>query len=314
MTTAGSDPSALTILVTGASGFIGTRLCRSLVAGNRVHAVSRRAGTWHHEHLHWQALDLTDLDATRRVVNEVGADVIFHLCSYPHGERDLSMVPRTLHGEVVPTVNVLVAAVEAGCRRLVTSGSMEEPLAGEAPASPYAAAKSASRGYARMFHLLYSLPVVGTRIFMTYGPGQASKYLIPHSIGQMLSGDVLRIASPERLVDWIYVDDVVHGLRVAATAPGLEGQSVDLGSGTTVAIRDLVEKLRRMVNPHAAVEFGTVPARVEQPRVADVATTTALTGWRPRVSLDAGLELTVQACYGSAGTPSHGHAHLPGRS
>ena len=131
MTTSGPDLSAQTVLVTGASGFIGTHLCRSLAAENRVHAVSRRAATWEHEHLQWHTLDLTDLDATRRVLAEVRADVVFHLCSYPHGERDISMVPRTLHGEVVPAVNVLIAAVEAECRRLVMAGSMEEPMPGK---------------------------------------------------------------------------------------------------------------------------------------------------------------------------------------
>ena len=147
-----------------------------------------------------------------------------------------------------------------------------------------------------MFHQVYRLPVVGTRIFMTYGPGQASKYLIPHCVGRMLNGEVLRIASPDRLVDWIYVNDVVDGLRAVATAPGLEGQSVDLGSGTSLTIRQLVEKLRQMLNPQAAVEFGTIPARaLEQVRVADVATTTELTGWRPKVSLDVGLEVTARA-------------------
>jgi nucleoside-diphosphate-sugar epimerase len=73
-----------------------------------------------------------------------------------------------------------------------------------------------------MFHHLYRFPIVMTRIFMVYGPGQPIKTLIPHSITRMLPDETLSIGSPERKVDWIYGDDLVRGLLAVASTPGSE--------------------------------------------------------------------------------------------
>jgi UDP-glucose 4-epimerase len=291
------------VLITGASGFIGLHLCRALLgSGNEVHALSRSEPKISDARLHWHKVNLTDSESTRRAFARIRADLVWHLCSYAQGERELALVLPTFRGEVETTINVLVSATESGCRRLVMAGSLEESDPRDVPSSPYAAAKAASRTYARMFHQLYGLPVVMTRIFMTYGPGQSLKKLIPHSIDCMLRGQPLKIASPRRKVDWLYVEDVVRGLLAVAAAPHLEGKSVDLGSGELVEICDVVLRIQRLVNPSASVEFGASPERaLEQVRCADSASTYALTGWRPTISLDAGLTRTVDSHGRSSG-------------
>jgi UDP-glucose 4-epimerase len=156
----------------------------------------------------------------------------------------------------VATINLLTSVAEISCRRLVMAGSLEETDVGEIPSSPYAAAKSAGRGYARMFYRLYGVPIAVTRIFMTYGPGQSAKKLVAHAVGCLLRGETLKIASPSRKVDWIYVEDVVQGLLAIGLAPGLAGKSVDIGCGELVEIRDVVLRLQRMINSNAKVLFG----------------------------------------------------------
>jgi UDP-glucose 4-epimerase len=289
------DVSGRRVLVTGATGFIGQHLCRRLLDGAaEVHALCRSNPIASDGFLCWHNVDLTNLEATRKVFAKVHADLVFHLASYAQGERERELVVPTFLGELQTTINVLISLSEIGCTRLVTAGSLEEPRSADAPSSPYAAAKAASRAYARMFHRLYGLPVVMTRIFMTYGPGQSPKKLIPHSIAGMRRGDPLKIASPGRRVDWIYVEDVVDGLLAGAIAEGLEGSSIDLGSGGLVEIRDLICRVRNLVNPAALIEFGALPERAfEQVCSADTGRTYALTGWRPEVSLDAGLARTV---------------------
>ncbi len=288
-------PQSHRVLITGASGFIGSHLCGELLRrGHEVHAVSRSRPVVFGERLIWHPVDLTDERSTRKTIAGIGADLIFHLCSHAQGERELPFVLPTFRNEVQTTINVLTSAVETGCNRLVMAGSLEEPAPGEVPASPYAAAKASSRQYASMFHRLYGLPVVQTRIFMTYGPGQSQKKLIMHCIKTLRQGGRLAIASPNRKVDWIYVDDVVCGLLAVATTPGLEGKSVDLGSGEVVTIRDLVINLRQLINPNAVVEFGSSPWNdVEMVRRADATTTRTLTGWRCIVPLGEGLARTV---------------------
>jgi nucleoside-diphosphate-sugar epimerase len=283
------------VLITGASGFIGLHLCRKLLEkGNEVHALCRSEPSVFERRFNWHKVDLTDLGSTRKVFGEIRPDMVFHLCSHAEGERELSLVLPTFQGELTATVNVLLSLAETGCSRVIMAGSLEESRPGEIPSSPYAAAKAASRAYASMFHQLYKLPVVMTRIFMAYGPGQSQKKLIPHSIISMIEGRPLKIASPARKVDWIYVEDLVLGLLTAAVTPGLEGKSIDLGSGEMIEIQDVVRRIRQIVNPRAYVEFGAISERAaEQVCRADAATTYALTGWHPATSLEAGLEKTV---------------------
>jgi nucleoside-diphosphate-sugar epimerase len=209
----------------------------------------------------------------------------------------------TFQANLASTVNLLVAVRDAGCRRLVLAGSMEEPEpdAGSlpVPASPYAAAKGAASAYARMFHALYGLPVVTARLFMVYGPGQRDLgKLVPHVATSLLRGERPRLSSGRRPVDWIYVDDVVDGLAALATAPGIEGERLDLGSGELVTVREVAERLAAIVRADgAAAELGVgeLPDRpLETVRRADVERTRELTGWRPKVSLDEGLRRTYE--------------------
>jgi nucleoside-diphosphate-sugar epimerase len=181
---------------------------------------------------------------------------------------------------------------------VVLTGSLAEPEIenGEKfPSAPYAAAKWASSGYARMFHALYKLPVTIARVFMVYGPGQLDvTKLIPHATLSMLQGYRPKISSGGRLVDWIYVSDVVDGFIALANATDVDGATVDLGSGSLVSIRTIVQQLARLIGGGADAEFGALPDRPLEPiRLAKTAETLARIGWKPQVSLQEGLECTV---------------------
>jgi nucleoside-diphosphate-sugar epimerase len=184
------------------------------------------------------------------------------------------------------------------CPRIVLAGSMEEPALGSpatVPSSPYAAAKWAASGYAQMFHALYSLPVATLRIFMVYGPGQQEPTrLVPYVIRSLLRGEPPRLTSGTRAIDWVYVDDVVEAFVLTALARGVEGATVDIGSGSTLTIRELVEKIAAMVNPRIAPIFGALPDRpLETSNVADAGRAEELLGWRPVTTIDDGLRITL---------------------
>ncbi|MCP4659384.1 MAG: NAD(P)-dependent oxidoreductase [bacterium] len=291
------DLSGRTVLVTGASGFIGSHLCRQLAAaGADVHATSRQARSG--SGLHWHRLDVADRHAVDELITTTRPEVIFHLASYVAGSRDQEAVLLTFDANLAGTIYLLDAASRVGCRRFIQVGSLEEPAVGEpvaTPASPYAAAKAAASGYCRMFHALYGTPVVLARLFMVYGPAQQDlKKLIPYVILSLLRGRELKLSSGTRPVDWVYVEDVVDGLLRAARVEGLEGKRVDLGSGTLVPIRTVVEKLYRLLAPAGEPPFGTLPERpMEQVRAAQVEESEALLGWRPGTSLDQGLLATA---------------------
>jgi nucleoside-diphosphate-sugar epimerase len=209
-------------------------------------------------------------------------------------------VSPSFHDNLVASVNILIAASEIGCKRILTTGSMEEPdqlcNAYSIPRSPYAAAKWAGSMYARMFHELYQLPVVILHVFMVYGPIQKDiKKLIPYVILSLLRGKTPELASGQRLVDWIYVTDVVSGLIAAALAPSIEGKTLDLGSGELISIKHIVEKLVELVNPTIIPRFGALPERLhESARKADINQTKNLSHWKPEITLDAGLRETIK--------------------
>jgi len=283
-------------LVTGASGFLGSNLCRCLLdAGAEVHATSRAARTG--DRLRWWQSDLASEGAARTLLREIRPDVVFHLAGQVSAAPAASLVLPAFHSLLGSTLNLLAAVDEIGCGRVVLTGSLTEPRsAGDdvVPSSPYAAAKWASTAYARMFHALYDTPVVIVRPFMAYGPGQNPEKLVPHVILSLLRGTPPKLASGRWSADWVYVDDVIDGFLLAARGAGIDGKTIDLGSGALTSTREIVEKIVARIDPRAEPQFGAVPDRpAEEVRIADVAAAKAALSWEPRTPLDRGLDQTI---------------------
>jgi len=288
-----------TVLVTGGSGFIGTHVCRRLTeCGGNVHAVSRKYRPQLNEQIRWWQAELSDIAAVRRVLRAVQPQVVFHLASRVVGARELNAVLPTFYDNLVSTVHLLTVAAELGCERIVLASSSEEPDRVDNATfarSPYAAAKYASNIYGRTFYRLFELPVVMPRIFMTYGPDQKDQQkLVPFVVRHLLRDESPRLTSGHRKADWIYVDDVVEGLLKAAVTPGIEGSTFDLGTGSLVSVREIVERIAQIVGSSAELVFGTIPDRpYEQERAADTHFMSDKVGFQPAVSLKEGLASTI---------------------
>jgi len=284
-------------LVTGASGFIGSALARRLCEmGVRVTGVATRQREGLDPEIHWSFGDLADITCVERVMEESSPEVIFHLASHVTGTRERQAVLPAFHSNLASTVNLLTRCQQQGCQRIVLTGSLEEPEGETAvPSSPYAAAKWAASGYARMFHALYDTPVVTARLFMVYGPNQKDvNKLVPYVIRSFLAGEPPRLSSGVREVDWIYVDDVVDAYLALATARGVERETLDIGSGELVTIRKVVDEIHHLMQPGVEPGWGTIPDRpLERIRVARTSETTQRIGWQPKTSLRDGLARTI---------------------
>jgi UDP-glucose 4-epimerase len=148
-----------------------------------------------------------------------------------------------------------------------------------------------------MFHALFGVPAVVLRLFMVYGPGEHVHKLVPYVILSLLRGQAPRLMSGRREIDWVYVEDVVDALLAAAVTPGLEGRTLDVGSGHLITVREIVAELVRLVDSSIEPQFGAVADRpLEQIRTADITATMALLGWKPVTSLEEGLRRTIAWC------------------
>lgn len=274
------------MLVTGATGFIGSHLCPALESrGAQLLRASRSLG-----------MDVADTPLVDRIVANFRPHSIFHLASRVNASRDAAELLPTFRDNVLSTVNLLTAAHRHGVQRVVCMGSLQEPDAIPGPAnSPYAASKQAATAYVRMFASLYGLSVTIARPFMVYGPGQTdTSKVLPHVITRLLEGRPAELSSGQHSFDWVHVRDVVDALLAVHEARDTDGMTVDVGTGQLTSTADVVSSAAALLDSSELLKFGVLPDRAGEPlRHANVEKTMQSIGWRAGIALDEGLRDTV---------------------
>jgi NAD dependent epimerase/dehydratase len=305
------------VAVTGAGGFIGSHLVEALVArGARVRALLRynsRADTGLlrllpadvRDHVDATFGDLRNPEAVTGIVR--GAEVVLHLgalIAIPYSYLHPREVVET---NVLGTLNVLEAVRAAGARRLVHISTSEvygtarqvpiteeHPLQGQ---SPYSASKIGADKIVESYHRSFGVPAVTVRPFNTYGPRQSARAVIPTIITQALAGGPVRLGSLHPTRDFTFVTDTARGMILAAEADGVEGMEINLGNDAEISVKDLAERIITMTGGASTLETDGVRLRptgseVERLR-ADNTRAREHLGWQPEVSLDDGLQRTI---------------------
>ena len=304
-------------LVTGAGGFIGSQLTESLVRGGaRVCAFVRYnsrgdAGLLRQlpqeitSELEIVAGDLRDTAAIDGAV--AGVDVVYHLGAIISIPYSYKHPMETAETNFMGTLNVLLACRAHGVERLVHTSTSEvygtaqftpmdesHPLQGQ---SPYSASKIGADKLVESFYRSYNLPAVTVRPFNTYGPRQSARAVIPTIITQALTSDCIRLGNLDARRDFTYVRDTVDGFLLAAGAPDVLGQELNLGTGADISVGELAAEIVRQIGRPVEVATESERMRPEKSEVQRLLSDNGLArrvlGWEPSYSLEDGLRETI---------------------
>jgi len=305
-------------LITGGAGFIGSHLAETLVkAGHDVVALDNLA-TGKRENLRPASQgpgrltfiegDIRDLATCRRAAE--GADYVLHQAARPSVQRSIEDPILSHDVNLNGGLNVLVAARDAGVKRLVSAssssvyGDRKDPFAPKRedmdlrPKSPYAANKVAMEYYCRVFHQAYGLETVSLRYFNVFGPRQDphSPYaaVIPKFIFALLDGQRPVIFGDGRQSrDFTYITNVVAANLAACSAPGAPGLAINVASGGSHDLLELLDSLQRLTGRRAEPEFRPPRSGDVLASLADLSRARAVLGYEIGVGFDQGLAILV---------------------
>ena len=306
-----------TYVVTGAAGFIGSHIAERLLReGARVRVIDNLL-TGKQANLDVLKSLNGDLSITIGSITEPetlravfqNADFVLHQAALPSVPRSIADPLETHRHCVTGTLNLLIAARDAGVKRVVyaASGAAYGDQAGDtkietmspAPISPYGVAKLTGEYYAAAFSHSYDLETVSLRYFNVFGPRQdpTSSYAaaIPKFITAMLRGERPTIyGDGTQTRDFTYVDNIVQGNLLACKAPRAVGETINLANGGRILINDLVAQLNEIIGTNLApIHSDERPGDIKHSR-ADIAKARDLLGYKPIVSFEAGLSRTVE--------------------
>ncbi len=302
-------------LVTGGAGFIGSHLAEELVRrSHRVRVVDslitgRRRNLDHIPGVEFIEGDLAADGVAEQAVR--GIDYVLHQAAIPSVPRSVNDPITSNRANVAATVNILVAARDAGVKRLVYAGSSSAygntptlPKREDMPTnplSPYALQKLVSEQYCQMFTRLYGFETVTTRYFNVFGPRQdpGSPY---SGVISLFSTALLEGRQPviygdgEQTRDFTYVANVVDGVLRCCAAPNAAGEVLNVATGGRISLNDLLRTMNALLGTGLTAIHKEERAGDVRDSQADISKARAILGYEPSVALEEGLRQTLDWC------------------
>ena len=304
-----------TVLVTGAGGFIGSHLTERLVTlSANVRALVRynSSGTWGwldtstaRDEIEVVSGDIRDPDSIEQAFR--GVDIVFHLAALIGIPYSYSTPLAYVRTNIEGTLNVLQLARQSDVGLTVHTSTSEvygsaryvpideeHPLQGQ---SPYAASKIGADYMVESYHRSFGLPVTTVRPFNAYGPRQSDRAIVPTIVTQALRASEVRLGNLSPTRDLTYVTDTAEGYILVAESPEAVGQTINIGSGREISIRELAETILRLSGRNVPIVLDDERVRPEGSEVerlcADSSKALRISGWRPKISLQKGLADTM---------------------
>lgn len=301
----------MNFLITGAAGFLGSALANHLAQqGHQVRGLddlSTGDPQTLSPDVHFTRGDVNDRPKLWTLLQDV--DVVYHLAARVSVPESI-LYPRDYNAvNVGGTVALMEAMRDVGVRRVVLSssgavyGDLRDSSLAESlipnPRSPYAVSKLAAEYYVRTIGNLWNIETVSLRIFNAYGPGQhlppSHPPVVPHYLRQALRGGTLVAhGDGSQTRDYVYVDDVVRAMVAASTAPSVNGQVINVGSGMETSIKDLIRQVLSVTNSKANVVYNSQTSGGVSHMKADLNLAKDKLRFTPSVKLEEGLRLTLK--------------------
>ena len=292
-------------LVTGGAGFIGSNLTERLINDGHKVTIIDNLSTGFRENLHKDAeffeLDISNLESIKQVFN--GIDVLFHIAAIPRIGRSIEDPAETFRSNVTGTLNVLLAARDAGVKKVVYSASSSVygrqdklPLTEDMPAqplNPYALSKYIGKELCWEFTDLYGLDTISLRYFNVYGPRMNAEGEYATVIGKFLrmkaEGVPLTIVGDGKQTrDFTHVSDVVEANILASQVEKGGGDFMNIGAGENHSVQEIADII--------GGEHVYIPQRPGEARdtLADISKARRILGWEPKVKLSEGINQLIE--------------------
>ena len=304
--------AGIPVVVTGAGGFLGSRLIeRLLKQGSTVLALdrnnSRLASVLSDNSFQYQECDLNNTNRLTDLVTDFNPKIVYHLACHPDGQENFNQIKSSISQNLMLTINTIEAFSKCSNRELFifgdstkVYGNSEVPYRASmaaCPLSSYAIGKHAGWLYCELYQRIFETRAVSIRPTITYGPSQAFN-VVTYIIESVLSRkDVIELAGGDQTRDLVYIDDCISAyVAVARNRDKMAGKIINLGGNHEISIRELAELIVKLMGRTIPVICNETTKRpTEINRVfCDNIEAENLLGWRPVVDLESGLRKTIE--------------------
>ena len=303
---------AIKVLITGASGFVGSNLTRKLLQeGYEVHILSQPFfNKWRLidvlSKLNNHTVDLLEAEKLKKLIKEIKPEVIFHLAAAGVFGGISSPEKELIEVNFLGTVNLINACADINYKCFVNTGSSSEYGSKDKPiketdicepVNTYGISKLAALLYGSFIAKTQNQSIIGLRLFSPFGPFDDSQRLISSVIIKALRNEEILLSNPKGVRDFIFVEDVVEAyLKSIDLASQFKGEIFNVGSGREISVSEIVKTICQLTNTKSKIKWGQVSPRPWDTVhwQADISKISHCFIWRPEYSLEQGLKKTIQ--------------------
>ncbi len=296
------------ILITGASGFIGSNIARYFIQNNiEIHLILRKKNNWRLKDIQKSAnihyCDLASKDKLNKIISNIKPQTIFHLAT--HGSYSFQKnLDQIIKSNMSGTINLLYACKKFGFSKFINTGSSSEygfkkKIMSEfdilEPNSHYAVLKSFQTNLTVFEALSNNLPIINVRPFHIYGPYEDSRRFIPNLILNLLNDKLPVLADKNICRDIVYIEDAVQFYLKLANKKNINGEIFNLGSGKKTKLMKIVRETQKIMNTNIKPEWNSMPNRSwdQYEWYANMNKAKKIINFVPKIRIEEGLRRTV---------------------